>query len=96
MPKAEWNGVVVAEAPADKVVIVEGNVYFPPEYVKKEYFSPSSHTSECSWKGHCNYYNLVVNGKTNEKAVWYYADPLPAAKQIKGYFAFWKGVKVTK
>jgi uncharacterized protein (DUF427 family) len=33
MTKAIWNGVILAES--DKYEIVEGNVYFPPESVKK-------------------------------------------------------------
>ena len=37
---------------------------------------------------------LEVNGKRNQGAAWYYPEPKPAAKQIKGYVAFWKGVKV--
>jgi len=36
MAKAIWNGVTLAES--DKPEIVEGNVYFPPESVKWEYF----------------------------------------------------------
>jgi uncharacterized protein (DUF427 family) len=94
MPKAEWNGVVIAET--DKFETVEGNVYFPPESVKMEYFKPSTTTSVCGWKGDCNYYSVVVNGQENKDAAWYYANPKAAANNIKGYVAFWKGVKVTK
>jgi uncharacterized protein (DUF427 family) len=35
-----------------------------------------------------------VNGKTNPDAAWYYPDPKPAASNIKGYIAFWRGVQV--
>lgn len=37
---------------------------------------------------------IEVNGKRNRDAAWYYPDPKPAAKQIQGYVAFWKGVSV--
>ena len=30
MPKATWNGAVLAESDAASVQLVEGNVYFPP------------------------------------------------------------------
>jgi uncharacterized protein (DUF427 family) len=90
--KAVWNGTVVAES-ADTVV-VEGNHYFPPEALKAEFRRPSSHTSVCGWKGTANYFDLVVGGKVNKDAVWYYADPMPAAKEIAGRVAFWKGVDV--
>ena len=92
MAKASWNGVVVAESPDTKVV--EGNHYFPPESVNQEYLQQSSATTVCSWKGTANYYDLVVDGQTNEQAAWYYASPKPEAAEIAGHVAFWKGVQV--
>lgn len=41
-----------------------------------------------------SYYNVVVNGQTNKDAAWYYPSTKPAADEIKGYVAFWRGVKV--
>jgi uncharacterized protein (DUF427 family) len=90
--KAVWNDVVIAES--DRCVVVEGNQYFPWEDVKQEYFQPSSTHTTCPWKGVASYYTLNVNGKTNPDAAWYYPDPKPAAAEIKGRVAFWKGVKV--
>lgn len=92
MPKAIWNGAVIAES--DQTIVVEGNHYFPPDSLKREYFKPSTHTTVCGWKGTANYYDVVVDGQTNANAAWYYANPLPAAAQIAGYVAFWKGVQV--
>jgi uncharacterized protein (DUF427 family) len=91
--KAEWNGVVLAES--DDIVTVEGNAYFPETALNRAFTTPSNHTSVCSWKGTANYYSLNVDGKANENAVWYYAEPKEAAKQIKGRVAFWKGVRVS-
>jgi uncharacterized protein (DUF427 family) len=48
----------------------------------------------CPWKGTANYYTLKVNDERNANAVWYYAEPKDAARQIKGRVAFWKGVNV--
>ena len=48
----------------------------------------------CGWKGTANYHSIEVDGETNKDAAWYYAEPKPAAKNIAGYIAFWKGVKV--
>jgi len=90
--KAVWEGVVIAES--DKCEKVEGNYYFPPSSIKREYFKPSSTTSVCGWKGNCNYYSVEVNGKVNKDAAWHYDAPKPAAANIKEYVAFWKGVKV--
>ncbi|HIK20853.1 MAG TPA: DUF427 domain-containing protein [Synechococcus sp. M44_DOE_062] len=92
MPRAIWNGVVVAET--DRYETVEGNIYFPPESLRREYFQPSSTHTICPWKGEASYYTLVVNGQENKDAAWYYPDPKPAAANIRGYVAFWKGVKV--
>jgi uncharacterized protein (DUF427 family) len=92
MPRAIWNGVVVAET--DRYETVESNIYFPPESLRREYFQPSSTHTTCPWKGEASYYTLVVNGQENKDAAWYYPDPKPAAANIRGYVAFWKGVKV--
>ena len=92
MARATWNGAVLADSNATKVV--EGNHYFPPESIDRQYFSESSATSVCGWKGTANYYDVVVDGKTNEQAAWFYAEPKEAAAEIAGYVAFWKGVVV--
>ncbi len=92
MHRAVWNGIVIAES--DNTVVVEGNHYFPAEAIHKEFFKPSATQTTCGWKGTANYYDVVVDGKVNKDAAWYYADPKAAAANIKGRVAFWKGVKV--
>ncbi|KPF65989.1 hypothetical protein IP69_16080 [Bosea sp. AAP35] len=92
MVKAIWNDMVVAES--NDTVIVEGNHYFPADAVKPELLRPSATTTVCGWKGTANYHSLVVDGKENRDAAWYYAEPKSAAAEIKGRIAFWKGVKV--
>jgi len=94
MAKAIWEGAVLAES--DRCVEVESNQYFPPDTIKQEYFKPSAAHTVCPWKGTASYYDLEVNGKRNPGAAWYYPEPKSAANQIKGYVAFWKGVKVEK
>ena len=96
MPKAIWNGAVIAEAPQDAVEIVEGNVYFPADSVRKEYLQPSDTHTVCGWKGTASYYHLAVNGETNRDAAWYYPAPKAAARNITGRIAFWKGVQVER
>jgi len=94
MARAKWNGKVIAES--DSTEIVEGNVYFPESSLTREYFHPSSTTSICPWKGQARYMTLVIDQEENLDAAWYYPDPKPAARQIKGYVAFWRGVEVEK
>jgi uncharacterized protein (DUF427 family) len=91
--KAIWNDTVLAES--GDTVIVEGNHYFPPESIKNEYFRKSNTHTTCHWKGEASYFDVVVNGKANEDAAWYYPEPSEAAREIKSYVAFWKGVQVT-
>ena len=93
MPKANWNGQVLAESSTTEVV--DGNHYFPADAVKKEFFKPSPHQTVCPWKGTASYYHLDVGGKVNENAAWYYPAPKDAARQIQDHVAFWNGVEVT-
>jgi uncharacterized protein (DUF427 family) len=93
MPKAIWNTITIADS--NDTIVVEGNHYFPLASVDPTVLKPSSTTSVCGWKGTANYYTLDVGGAENRDAAWYYADPKAAVAEIKGYLAFWKGVKVT-
>ena len=92
MPRATWNGAVLANS--EQCVVVEGNQYFPPDAVNREFLKPSETHTVCSWKGTASYYDVVVNGQTNKDAAWYYPQPKDAAKQITNYIAFWHGVDV--
>lgn len=92
MPKAIWNGAVLAES--DRCEVVEGNQYFPADSLNMEYFKPSSTHTTCGWKGVASYYNIEVNGEINKDAAWYYPEPKDAAKKIKGHIAFWRGLEV--
>lgn len=92
--KAIWNGAVVAQS--DDTVIVESNHYFPRESIVDEYFSDSSTSTHCPWKGEASYLSITVNGETNQDAAWYYPVPKDAAKNIAGRVAFWRGVQVTQ
>jgi uncharacterized protein (DUF427 family) len=92
MPKATWNGAVLAQT--DTFETVEGNIYFPRESINCEYFRESAKHTSCPWKGIASYFDVVVDGKVNADAAWYYPDPKPAAKNISGHIAFWRGVQV--
>jgi uncharacterized protein (DUF427 family) len=94
MPKATWNGKVIAQAEASEVQSVEGNVYFPAGKVDRNLLQASDTHTFCPWKGTASYYDVVVDGKVNKDAAWYYAETKDAAAHVKGYVAFWKGVTV--
>jgi uncharacterized protein (DUF427 family) len=83
MPKAIWNGQVVAET--DRFEEVEGNVYFPPEALKRDFVRPSAHATVCGWKGIASYFDLVDGDQVARDAVWTYREPKPAAANIKDH-----------
>lgn len=98
--KAVWNGQVIAEADEDRLIKIEGNWYFPPESIHKDFFKSSDHQTECFWKGTASYYDVEVDGNVNEAAAWYYPEPKDGSvERVKAnfanYVAFWRGVEVT-
>jgi len=92
--KAVWNDTEIASS--DDTVIVEGNHYFPVSSINSSYLRESDKHTSCPWKGMASYYDIVVGDEVNEGAAWYYADPKPAAAEISGRVAFWRGIKVTE
>ena len=93
MSKATWQGVVLAQS--NETIEIEGNQYFPPDSVNRQYLEVSTTHSTCPWKGLASYYHVIVDNERNTDAAWYYPDPKEAAAQIKGYVAFWKGVEIS-
>ena len=94
MVKAVWNRKILAES--DRTIVIEGNHYFPPETIRTEFFQESSTHTICPWKGTASYYDIRVEGLTNKDAAWYYPQPKEAAKEIEGYIAFWRGVRIER
>ena len=92
MSRATWKGATLAES--DSCEIVEGNHYFPPDSVNREFLVESKTTTVCPWKGTASYCSVKVGNEINEDAVWSYPSTNEAAKNIEGYFAFWKGITV--
>ena len=89
---ARWNGEEIARS--DDTVVVEGNHYFPAADVARSALMPSDRTTVCPWKGTAQYHSVAAGGAINPDAAWYYPDPKPAAAEIAGRIAFWKGVDV--
>lgn len=93
MPKATWNGAVLADS--DATVMVEGNHYFPLDSVDMDLLQAVDKTTVCPWKGTASYYDVVVDGQVNSGAAWTYHEPKPKAAHIADHIAFWGGVQVT-
>jgi uncharacterized protein (DUF427 family) len=90
--KAIWKDAILAES--DKTIVVEGNHYFPPESIKREYFQASETHSTCPWKGIASYYHVQIGDQVNRDSAWYYPGPKEAARTIKDHLAFWRGVRI--
>ena len=92
--RATYRGHLLAES--DDTVVVENNHYFPRAALVEGAFRESEHTSVCPWKGTARYLHVAVGGEpVNENAAWYYPEAKPAAKNIEGRVAFWRGVEVS-
>lgn len=99
--KAIWNNVTIAEASKEDLIRIEGNWYFPPSSLKREYFKDSDHRTTCFWKGESSYYDVVVDGETNDFSAWFYPQPMSGSiervgKDFTNYVAFWNGIAVTE
>ena len=92
MVKALFNGTVIAET--EDYEVVEGNIYFPSESIKREYFSDSGLHTNCPWKGLARYYSVKVDGQEARNVAWYYPTPSDAAANIKGHVAFYPLVTI--
>ncbi|KAL6896487.1 DUF427 domain-containing protein [Trichoderma evansii] len=85
---ARVNGTVIAEATS--WMEAEGNIYFPPESLKAEYFTGTSQHSACPWKGEASYYTINAGGQRFDNAAWYYPQPLEGAVSLRDHVAFYK------
>jgi len=94
MQVARIGDTVIARS--DSTEVVEGNHYFPPEALEREYFVQSDHRTTCPWKGEARYYDVQIDGESHENVAWYYPEPKPAASQIRDHVAFWKAATVTE
>lgn len=99
--KATLNGTVIAEAPKEELLSIEGNWYFPPASVNDDYLVKSQTPYTCPWKGEAQYFNVKDGDTLLQDRAWSYPKPYQSAfdrigKDISGYVAFWKEVKVSE
>lgn len=97
--KAMYSGQVLAEAPQEDLIKIEGNWYFPPKSVNWQFFEESDTHTTCVWKGEASYYNVNVNEDLNDDSAWYYPEPKAGSiervgRDFSNYVAFWHGIEV--
>lgn len=99
--KAVVNGNVLAQAPREDLIQIEGNWYFPPESVSTAYLEESDTPYTCPWKGECQYFSVRDGDALLQDRAWSYPNPYPSAfervgKDFSNYVAFWKEVEVVE
>lgn len=97
--KAAWKGIVIADAPKEQLIYIEGNWYFPPESVDPAFLRKSDTPYTCPWKGKCQYFDVGKEGEWSKDSAWSYPKPKPTAidivkKDFSNYVAFWRDVTV--
>jgi uncharacterized protein (DUF427 family) len=70
--KALVGETVVAEAPIEDVVGLEGNAYFPPDSVRAGALRNSPTPYTCPWKGTAQYHDVLVGDTALKDAAWSY------------------------
>ncbi|QGG42528.1 DUF427 domain-containing protein [Aeromicrobium yanjiei] len=91
--KAVVGSTVVAEAPTEDLVKIEGNWYFPPSSLADGAFEKSPTAYHCPWKGDAQYWNVGSGDDVARDGGWSYPDPIPTAfdrvgSDFSGYVAF--------
>ncbi|MEO7148293.1 MAG: DUF427 domain-containing protein [Terrimesophilobacter sp.] len=99
--QAVLNGTVIARAPKEDLISIEGNWYFPPSSVKSELLEKSPTPYNCPWKGECQYFSVKDGDTVLQDRAFSYPTPYPSAfdrvgKDFSDYVAFWKEVQVTE
>lgn len=99
--RAVWKDKVVAEAPKEQLIYIEGNWYFPASTVRSEYLHKSPTPYTCPWKGVCQYFDVGEGDDWSKDVAWSYPNPLPGAidkvkKDFTDAVAFWRDVQVTE
>ena len=97
--KAIWNGKTIASADREELIYIEGNWYFPPSSVNRDYLKESNTPYTCPWKGVCQYFDVGEGEKWAKDNAWSYPNPKPSAidtvkKDFSNYVAFWREVTI--
>ena len=77
-----WLGeTIVAEADEERLVQIEGQLYFPADSVRWALFEDSATAYTCPWKGKAQYWSVRTPTWTYVDTAWTY--PTPSASAIE-------------
>jgi uncharacterized protein (DUF427 family) len=99
--KVTWKDQIIAEAPKEDLIYIEGNWYFPSDSVKQDFLRKSPTPYICPWKGVCQYFDVGNGDNWSQDNAWSYPEPKPNAieivkKDFSNYVAFWRDVAVSE
>ena len=99
--KAVLGDTVIAEAPKEDLISIEGNWYFPPSSINREHLVESATPYTCPWKGEAQYFSVKASDGMLQDRAWSYPTPYPTSfdrvgKDYSNYVAFWKDVQVVE
>ncbi|MGQ0602662.1 MAG: DUF427 domain-containing protein [Anaerolineales bacterium] len=87
-----FNGVMIADTRRAYRVLETSHppvYYLPPADEQMQYFSRTSRSSVCEWKGRASYYSVRIGDRTEANAAWFYPDPVPEYEVIKDHLVFY-------
>ena len=99
--KAVVGDTVIAEAPEEDLIKIEGNWYFPPASVNSALLSASPTPYTCPWKGDAQYFNVGTGDAVLADGGWSYPEPIPSSfdrvgQDYSGYVAFDRRITVSE
>jgi uncharacterized protein (DUF427 family) len=87
-----FNGEIIADTQRAFRVLETSHppvYYLPPEDIRQAFFSRSSRTSFCEFKGNATYWTIQVGDRTAPDAAWSYESPTSGFQVIREYLAFY-------
>ncbi|KQT47016.1 hypothetical protein ASG47_10455 [Devosia sp. Leaf420] len=90
----DFAGMRIVDAPRCFRVLETSHppvYYIAPEFIRPDALRQAHGTSVCEWKGRADYFDVVANGRTAQRAAWRYPSPTASFSAIAGFFAFYAG-----
>ena len=89
-----FNGEKIADTRRGKRVLETSHpptYYIPLDDLHLEFFTSTSRSSYCEYKGRARYYTITVSDKSAPNAAWQYPEPPPEYGELAGFLAMYAG-----